>query len=408
MDDAGRVDLGPQRLDVRLHRGAARDGVLHPVVRRVARRFELHHDGVRQPLRQHRAGRFVTHTPRAQFVDDLRHFVGGHAPPTGAARHDERFGRFADVCPDGTVDHGRPARVPLEHGDSHVIGATHDPAAFLRGFGVGVAREEGRDRRVAYPRLAERREHGGDVVEERRVRADDEDAGAIEPCPEGVEQPRGAVQTHCGLTGAGRSLDADGGRHVRAHESVLLGLDGRDDVAHRAGARSLDLFGEDRAAQVAVDAVAFVGAAEVLVLVGGQFAALDAESSPQADAHGLGGRGPVERRRNRCAPVDDERVAVLVGDVSAPDVELFLVGRGLRRVGVVDATEEEGCRRVVGQGRHAPGKRRAEGLTADGVARLRRIQGQCRLPHPGEVGARPGEVFAFVGEDGVRRGCGHG
>ena len=157
-----------------------------------------------------------------------------------------------------------------------------------------------------HPHLAERGQHGADVVEERPVGADDEHAGPLELRAEGVEQPRGAVQADGGLAGAGRPLHADAGADVAAHDLVLLGLDRRDDVAHRAGAGALDLGGEDGAV------VGAVAGGEALVLVGREPAAVDAEPPTQLDAHRLGGRGPVERRGDRGAPVDDDRVAAVV------------------------------------------------------------------------------------------------
>src|SRR5680860_682478 len=50
-----RADPGPELVDVLLHRTAARDGVLYPVVGGVAGKLHLHQDRVRQLLRKHRA-----------------------------------------------------------------------------------------------------------------------------------------------------------------------------------------------------------------------------------------------------------------------------------------------------------------------------------------------------------------
>ena len=62
--------------------------------------------------------------------------------------------------------------------------------------------EQGLDRRVPDPHLAERGQDGADVVEEGAVGADDEHAGAVEALAEGVEQPRRAVQPDRGLARA--------------------------------------------------------------------------------------------------------------------------------------------------------------------------------------------------------------
>ena len=131
----------------------------------------------------------------------------------------------------------------------------------------------------------------------------------------GVEQPGGPVQADGGLAGARGSLDADARREVAADDLVLLGLDRRDDVAHRARPRALDLGREDRAV------VGAVAPDEALVLVGREPAAVDAEPAPQLDAHRVGRGGAVEGGRDGCPPVDDDGVPRVVGDVSAPDVE---------------------------------------------------------------------------------------
>ena len=111
-----------------------------------------------------------------------------------------------------------------------------------------------------------------------------------QPVAEGVEQPRRAVQADRGLAGAGRALDADGLVDARPDDLVLLGLDGGDDVAHRADARPLDLLGEDLAAARRASAAV----AEVLVLVGGDAAVVQPEPAAQHDAHRLGAGRPVE------------------------------------------------------------------------------------------------------------------
>ena len=191
---------------------------------------------VGEALGQQVAGGRVAHPAGDERVDVVADLVRGHPPAARAAGHDERLLGAADVRPDRTVQHlGQPG-VALEHGDvGGVLGA--DPAVL----------EEGVDGGVADAHLAERGQHGADVVEERPVRADDEHARAVELGAEGVEQPGGAVQADRGLAGAGRALHADARGDVAAHDLVLLGLDRRDDVAHRAGAGPLDLRGEDGA-----------------------------------------------------------------------------------------------------------------------------------------------------------------
>jgi hypothetical protein len=128
--------------------------------------------------------------------------------------------------------------------------------------------------------LAERRQHLRDVREERPVGPHDEHAAAPQPVTVGVEQVRGAVQADGGLAGPWRALNADRLDDVGAHDLVLLRLDGRDDVAHRSGARTLDLGLQDAAAQVVLRRVD-----EMLVLVRGEGAGLEAEPAAQRHAH---------------------------------------------------------------------------------------------------------------------------
>ena len=250
------------------------------------------------------------------------------------------------------------------------------------------------------PGLAERGQHRADVVEERAVRADDEHARPVELVAERVEQPGGAVQADRRLAGAGRSLHADAGADVAAHDLVLLGLDRRDDVAHRADAGPLDLRREDAAG------CGRVAGGEVLVLVGGEAAAVDAEAAPQLHAHRLGGGGPVERRGDRGPPVDDHRVAVVVADVPAPDVERLLAVLGAH----VDPAEEQGGARVVLQRGDPAGEHLPEQLAGPGVGGLLRLEPVGGLPHPTQVVAGVVEVGLLAGEHvvGGDRGLGGG
>ena len=66
------------------------------------------------------------------------------------------------------------------------------------------------------------------------------------------------------------------------------------------------------------------------------------------DAHGVVGQGPVERLGRRRPPVDDERVAVLVSDGDATDVEAAAVGE-------VEATDEQAVLRDVERGEPVAG-----------------------------------------------------
>ena len=85
---------------------------------------------------------------------------------------------------------------------------------------------------------------------------------------------------------------------------------------------------------------------ELLVLVGGHLAVLEAEAASQLDAHRLGLAGAVERQADPGPPVDHHRVADLVGHVPAADVEALAARVGVRVV-VVEPAEEQRHRGVV-------------------------------------------------------------
>ncbi|WP_307812513.1 hypothetical protein [Phycicoccus sp. CSK15P-2] len=137
---------------------------------------------------------------------------------------------------------------------------------------------------------------------------------------------------------------------------------------------------------------------EVLVLVGRETAAVDPEAAAEADAHRLGGGGPVEGGRDRGAPVDDDRVAVVVADVPAADVEGLLAVLGA----AVDATEEERGARVVLEGGDPAGEDVAEHRGVERVARGAGVEPVDGRTHPGELGAGSVQVGLLGREDGVR------
>ena len=92
-----------------------------------------------------------------------------------------------------------------------------------------------------------------------------------------VQQECGAVQADRGLAGSRAALHDEADVERRADDDVLLGLDRRDDVAHLAGARPLEL-GEQRVGDAAGHAAQHaVGVVEVLVEDVEQVMALDAE-----------------------------------------------------------------------------------------------------------------------------------
>ena len=143
----------------------------------------------------------------------------------------------------------------------------------------------------------------------------------------------------------------------------------------------------------------------MLVLEGGEPAPVDPEATPQHDVHPVDRRRAVEGGRDRGAPVDDHRVAGLVGDVPPSDVELL--GRAV--VGLeVDAPEEERRARVVLERGDAPREHPAQHLAGDRVARPRGVELLGRRAHPGQLGPGVVEVGLLALEvAGGRGGRGH-
>lgn len=170
-------------------------------------------------------------------------------------------------------------------------------------------------------RLAERRQHPPDVVQERLVGTDHQHAVALEARPLGVEQVGHAVQRHHGLARSRAAFDHQHPGVVEPDDLVLLGLDGGYDVAHPVTAGRVDRRQQRGVAVPA--AVDGIRAAQHLV------GEVDQETSPgvelPAAAHALGvrGGGDVERPRRGGAPVEQQRIVVgaLVEDAEPADVE---------------------------------------------------------------------------------------
>ena len=195
-------------------------------------------------------------------------------------------------------------------------------------------------RRLPHRQLAQRGQHLLDVVQEGPVRPDDQGAGAGQPLPVRVQQIRHPVQPHRRLPGAGPSLHAHGPAEPAAHDLVLLRLDGRHDVPHRADTRPLDLPLEQLAGLRRLRRVG-----QMLVLVRREVAARVAEAAAQRDVLRVLLRRPVERLGDRCTPVDHHRVAVRVVHMTPSDVEPLALRtlRPLRArcVQIVEAAEEQ-------------------------------------------------------------------
>jgi hypothetical protein len=207
----------------------------------------------------------------------------------------------------------------------------------------------------------------------------------------GVEQVRGPVQGHRGLAGARPALHHQHAGRRGPDDAVLLGLDGRDDVAHPAGAPSRDRSHERRLAGEPARAVRGRRVAEVehLVVDGDDLAAAGAQVP--AAAHALGRRrgGGVERLRRRSAPVHEQRLVLvlLVEQAQPPDVA------PLPRVRVEPAERQT----VLGgaQGREPVGVHRRGGVTLrQGLWGADGLVVQHRLEPPG--GVRPAFVEPAV------------
>jgi hypothetical protein len=135
------------------------------------------------------------------------------------------------------------------------------------------------------------------------------------------------VQGHGRLAGAGAALDDQHPGEAGADDPVLLALDGGHDVAHAAGAAGREGGQQGR---LAAEPVA-LGVAQRLQV---EDVVLDAQDLPapgpeMAAAHhpvAVGPGGPVERLGRGGAPVDQQRLAVVVEQPEAADVQVAAVG----------------------------------------------------------------------------------
>ena len=145
------------------------------------------------------------------------------------------------------------------------------------------------------------------------------------------------MQAHRGLTGAGRTLDAQRGVEFGPDQLVLVGLDGGHDVAHRTDPGPFDLFPQ----QVGPEPELLAGI-EVFVFERGQHTVVETEPAAQLDPLPILRAGPVERLADRGAPVDHHRVTELVADVPAADVEDLAARMAVVGVAVGPAEERRG------------------------------------------------------------------
>ena len=172
--------------------------------------------------------------------------------------------------------------------------------------------------------LAEGGQHPLDVRRVGAGGADDEDAPGLEPAAVGVQQVRRPVQRHHGLAGArpaGDLGDAAGGCPDRL---VLVALDGGDDVAHAGAAGA----GQRRHQRAVADHHEVLGRLRhhQVVLDPDDVRALAPQHPAAQHAHRLDRGGAVERRRGRRAPVDDQRLVLVVAHTEPADVAHLALG----------------------------------------------------------------------------------
>ncbi len=180
-------------------------------------------------------------------------------------------------------------------------------------------------------------------------------------------------------------------RHVSsgaANDRVLLGLNGRDDVAHRARARASQL-GEQRIGDTA-RADEHVGVVEVLLEHVGEPAGGEHEAAAALQPEWVGESRAVEGCRDRRPPVDDDRHAVGVLDVAPPDVPAVTEL-------LVDAAETQ-HRGVVLERRQPPLQLPLHGIGVGLVGAEDVLGGDLvsrSLPHPVETHLREPQARAF-------------
>lgn len=144
------------------------------------------------------------------------------------------------------------------------------------------------------------------------------------------------MQGDDGLADARAAGDAHDALAGRADRLVLLGLDGGDDRVHGAVAGAGQL-GHQRALAHDRQVVGVGLGVEQLVLDAQHLGAERAEHAASYDVLRRGRGGLVEHRRRRRAPVDQQRVAVVVAQPDAADVARLGVDLGLE----VEAAEDQ-------------------------------------------------------------------
>ena len=155
-----------------------------------------------------------------------------------------------------------------------------------------------------------------------------------------------------GLAGAGAAGDLGDAARGGPDRLVLVALDGGDDVAHLAAAAAGERR-DQRAVAEHHDVVGSLGHHQV-VLGADHGGALAAQHPAAQHAHRVDRGGPVEGGCRRRAPVDDERLVVVVAHPEPADVaHLALLGGGVL-VTEVEPAEDQALVLLVDH-RAAPG-----------------------------------------------------
>ena len=196
------------------------------------------------------------------------------------------------------------------------------------------------------PRLAQGGENGLDVAQEYAGRAHQEHAGALQPLALGVEQVGDAVQGDGRLARAGPSLDHHQAPVGRADDLVLLGLDGRHDVAHPALARRVERAHQGALARELQVLAVGVGGVQQLVLQRRHRALARRDVAAAHHTARLHGRRLVEGLRRGGPPVDEQGRSVVGGHGDPPHV-------ADRAVFHVEAPEDEALLHALQARRHA-------------------------------------------------------
>ena len=194
-----------------------------------------------------------------------------------------------------------------------------------------------------------------------------------------------------GLPRAWSALDDERRLGFARDQTVLIGLNRRDDVAHAVVARAVELLEQE-----VVDGCSSVDerACERFVADAGERPALDSETTAQRDPVRLRRSGGVEWPCRGRLPVDDNH-AVLVVDPAPPDVERILgcveveAAEAERPVGIVVAPKPPDRPRLDRLGRdigRARGRRADEHLahlveTLVCVIEVALLGGKVRMGH---------------------------